>query len=121
MSDKHGICLPDPPSCKRNTRAKQAQRTVYEATGSSIACDVVSKGEWGWEIVLSRNGHWFFGQGFPTFELAKVEAENLEATCLREGCVLLRPQLGVPPVNAKRSRGRARLGDRRGKSRPGWV
>jgi hypothetical protein len=31
-------------------------------------------------------------------ELAKVEAEDLEATCLREGCVLLRPQLGVPPV-----------------------
>jgi len=81
------------------TRGQHRHRwTVYEQTGSSIACDVVNQGEWGWEIVLSRNGHWFFGQGFPTFELAKVEAENLEATCLREGCVLLRPQLGVPPV-----------------------
>jgi hypothetical protein len=44
-----------------------------------VACDVVSHGTWGWEIVLSRDGCWFFAQRFPTVNLAEAEAAELKA------------------------------------------
>jgi hypothetical protein len=75
-----------------NLAQKESRRswTVLAPSGTALACDLVSHGKWGWEVVLSRNGRWYFGQRFPTFELAEVEADDLERTFLREGSVVVR-------------------------------
>jgi hypothetical protein len=86
-------CHSPSPNGPPTTLAREDSRhswTVLESNGTALACDLVSHGKWGWEVVLSRNGRWYFGQRFPTVELAELEADDLERTFLREGRVLLR-------------------------------
>jgi hypothetical protein len=63
--------------------------TIRKPNGHTISAWFQGHGEYGWEVVLLRDGDWFYGHRFDTRALAEAEAAWLRAKYLREGSVLI--------------------------------
>lgn len=52
-------------------------------------CDFVGHGEYGWEVLFSREGEWFYCHQLQTRALAEAKADDFKARYLAEGGVML--------------------------------
>jgi hypothetical protein len=79
---------PDSPSTKPRERVWSLRSSVRSGS-RRIDCDLIGQGQYGWEVVVQKEGEWFYGQPCPTREGALFEAEEIRARYLRDGGVLL--------------------------------
>jgi hypothetical protein len=63
--------------------------TLRKPDGHTITCEFMSHGEWGWELVLYRDGEWLFRHRSQTDAVAEPEATALIEKYLRIGSVLV--------------------------------